>query len=71
MNDDTTHKNSTDDQLAPAGNWSVWRQGDDGNRFLIEAGLSEDVAKHKVAEFESHGHKQLYWATSQQSECGS
>ncbi|WP_417392129.1 hypothetical protein [Gimesia sp.] len=43
--------------------WSVWRQGDDGNRFLIEAGLSEDVAKQKVAEFELHGHKQLYWAT--------
>ena len=34
MNDDTTHKNITDDQLAPAENWSVWRQGDDGNRFL-------------------------------------
>jgi len=49
--------------------WSVWRQGDDGNRFLIEAGLSETVAKQKVAEFESHGHKQLYWATAQQTEC--
>ena len=60
MNNDTLN---TDNNANAQHTWSVWRQGDDGNRFLIEAGLSEDVAKQKVAEFESHGHKQLYWAT--------
>ncbi|QDT40005.1 hypothetical protein Pan241w_00580 [Gimesia alba] len=44
-------------------NWSVWRQGDDGNRFLIEEELSEGAARQMVAEFEARGHKQLYWAT--------
>lgn len=48
------------------GNWSVWRQGDDGNRFLMQEGLSEEVAHQMVADFEARGHKQLYWATQQQ-----
>lgn len=47
----------------PDNNWSAWRQGDDGNRFMIADGLSEEAAKQMVAEFEAHGHKQLYWAT--------
>jgi len=46
-------------------NWSVWRQGDDGNQFLIEDGLSEETAKQMVADFEARGHKQLYWTTQQ------
>lgn len=45
------------------GDWSVWRQGDDGNEVLIESGLSEELAKQMVADFEAHGHKQLYWAS--------
>lgn len=45
------------------GNWSVWRQGDDGNQFLIESGLTEKAAKQMVVDFEAHGHKQLYWAS--------
>lgn len=46
-----------------SGDWSVWRQGDDGNQFLIEEGLSEAAARQMVAEFEARGHKQLYWVT--------
>ncbi|WP_278465242.1 hypothetical protein [Gimesia maris] len=65
MNENTTR---LDHNANTQHTWSVWRQGDDGNRFLIEAGLSEAVAKQKVAEFESHGHKQLYWATQSRSE---
>jgi len=30
---------------------------------MIESGLSEADAKKKVADFEAHGHKQLYWAS--------
>jgi len=42
--------------------WSVWRQGDDGNPFQIEAHLSEADARRRVSHYESLGHKQFYWA---------
>jgi hypothetical protein len=42
--------------------WSVWRQDDNGNRFLVHANLSEPEAKRQVEQFESLGHKQCYWA---------
>lgn len=41
--------------------WRVVRQDDNGNRFLVEAGLTERDARRQVLEFESHGHKQTYW----------
>jgi hypothetical protein len=42
--------------------WRVQRQDDNGNRFNIEAGLSEQQARQLAANFEQRGHKQLYWA---------
>lgn len=42
--------------------WSVWRQDDNANRFLVRAGLSESGARALVDDYERHGHKQLYWA---------
>ncbi len=42
--------------------WEVWRQDDNGNRFQVQAGLSEDRARRLVAELEARGHKQTYWA---------
>jgi UDP-N-acetyl-2-amino-2-deoxyglucuronate dehydrogenase len=42
--------------------WSVHRQDDNGNRFVVQAGLSRQEAERLVAEFESRGHKQVYWA---------
>ncbi|MBN70799.1 MAG: hypothetical protein CME32_16150 [Gimesia sp.] len=62
MNDDTMKKTETVDEPA-AGQWSVWRQGDDGNRFVMAEGLSEAAARQMVAEFEARGHKQLYQAS--------
>lgn len=44
----------------PAG-WSVYRQDDNGNRFLVESHLARPEADRIAAELESHGHKQLYW----------
>lgn len=43
--------------------WTVWRQDDNGNRFVVEAGLTKPQARHLTSELESHGHKQLYWMT--------
>ncbi|MEZ5940458.1 MAG: ankyrin repeat domain-containing protein [Planctomycetaceae bacterium] len=41
--------------------WSVWRQGDDGNAFRMRRKLSKKAAEKVVEEFERRGHKQLYW----------
>jgi hypothetical protein len=43
--------------------WSVWRQDDSGNHFLVEANLTEAQAKSVVADLEARGHKQTYWST--------
>ncbi|MFI6152181.1 SPOR domain-containing protein [Kitasatospora sp. NPDC051170] len=39
----------------------VMRQDDNGNRFLVAAGLERAEAERLAAEFEARGHKQLYW----------
>jgi hypothetical protein len=59
MNDDQTENRDALDTAQ----WSVWRQGDDGNRFVMAEGLSEAAARQMVAEFEARGHKQLYQAS--------
>jgi hypothetical protein len=41
--------------------WEVWRQGDDGNPYLVRGGLTTKEADDLVALYESRGHKQLYW----------
>lgn len=45
--------------------WAVWRQDDSGNRFLVEANLTEERAKRLVGDLESTGHKQTYWCTDE------
>jgi hypothetical protein len=42
--------------------WSVWRQDDNGNLFLVRDGLAEPEALNVVREFEKEDHKQTYWA---------
>ncbi|WTW99448.1 SPOR domain-containing protein [Streptomycetaceae bacterium NBC_01309] len=43
--------------------WQVWRQDDNGARFLIAAYDTEDEARARLAAMEATGghHKQLYW----------
>jgi hypothetical protein len=43
--------------------WTVYRQDDNGNRFVVSSFESEEAAKEHAAELESHGHKQLYWVS--------
>lgn len=50
---------------APAPNWSVWRTDDNGNTFLVRAGLARQEALRLVAEFTARGHKQLYFIERQ------
>lgn len=42
--------------------WTVHRQDDNGNRFVVQKGLTQAEAEQLVAVFEARGHKQLYWA---------
>ena len=41
--------------------WAVHRQDDNGNRFVVRTGLRREEAERLAAEFESRGHKQLFW----------
>jgi hypothetical protein len=47
--------------------WAVWRQDDSGNRFLVEANMTEARARSMVAEFEVRGHKQAYWCSDEKT----
>ena len=54
------HRQAEFDGLSIA---QVWRQGDDGNQMPVDSPTSERAAKCRVAELESHKHKQIYWYT--------
>lgn len=41
--------------------WVVWRQDDNGNRFVVARKASRAEADELAAEMEARGHKQLYW----------
>jgi hypothetical protein len=46
----------------PPPTWAVLRQDDNCNRFIVDTGLTRAQAERLVAEYESLGHKQFYWA---------
>ncbi len=41
--------------------YEVWRQDDNGNRFLVSDGQTYDEASRTLAQFEALTHKQTYW----------
>lgn len=57
---------SSPDSIGPAPvpqqTWAVYRQDDNGNRFVVNTRLRREEAERLVAEFEARGHKQVYWA---------
>ncbi|WP_084315977.1 hypothetical protein [Actinospica robiniae] len=54
---------------APAApSWEVWRQDDNGNRYLVSAHPDVAAARIRVAELESGvAHKQTYWVSERDS----
>ena len=46
----------------PEDRWTVYRIDDNGNTFVVRDHLSQEEAERLVAEYESRGHKQMYWA---------
>ena len=41
--------------------WQVWRQDDNGNRFLVDEFASRDLAERRIAGLTQGHHKQTYW----------
>ena len=56
----------TNRESGPA-TWSVHRQDDNGNRYVVASGLAESDARKLVDEYDARGHKQLYWASCEAS----
>jgi len=41
--------------------FELWRQDDNGNRFLIDAYPDRTTAEKRMTELVRHPHKQIYW----------
>jgi hypothetical protein len=55
------------DDAAATPHWEVWRQDDNGNRYLVSAHPDEAAARRRVAELESGvAHKQTYWVSERE-----
>jgi hypothetical protein len=65
MKDKIPHTKDSNGQTCQP-TWSVWRQDDNGNVFMVKSGLTEAEALRLVAEYEAKGHKQTYWAKESQ-----
>ena len=46
---------------ADASGWELWRQDDNGNRFVIGRFDTANAADAEQRRFEALGHKQTYW----------
>ena len=52
------------DEPPLAGRWEVWRQDDNGNRYLVSGHADEAAAQRRLADLESGViHKQTYWVS--------
>jgi hypothetical protein len=47
--------------MMDASGWELWRQDDNGNRFVIGRFDSVEAAEAEQRRFEALGHKQTYW----------
>jgi len=45
--------------------FELWRQDDNGNRFLIGRYAERSAAEERLAELSRVPHKQVYWITEQ------
>jgi hypothetical protein len=41
--------------------YTVWRQDDNGQKFVVKSGLSKADADELAKTLEARGHKQMYW----------
>ncbi|WP_198170623.1 hypothetical protein [Actinoplanes awajinensis] len=52
------------DENEPPRRWVVWRQDDNGNRYVVARKDSRAEADQLAATMEARGHKQLYWVAA-------
>lgn len=45
--------------------WQLWRQDDNGNRFLVGEYVTRELAEQRLTELTSCQHKQTYWLCQQ------
>ena len=50
--------------------FELWRQDDNGNRFLIDNYKNIAEAEARLAELELVPHRQVYWITECSADCG-
>lgn len=48
--------------------WELWRQDDNGQRFLVARFSCQSEAESQRCSFEEKGHKQLYWVSQSPKE---
>ncbi|SDI74744.1 hypothetical protein [Pseudomonas panipatensis] len=48
--------------MPDARHWRLLRLDDNGNRFVMRRGLSQDEAEALARDYQARGHKQTYWA---------
>lgn len=41
--------------------WRLWRQDDNGNRFLIAEFENREAAERRMEDLSRYPHKQMYW----------
>ena len=41
--------------------WQLWRQDDNGNRFLLGDFATRELAERRMGELTQGHHKQIYW----------
>jgi hypothetical protein len=62
--DGRTHGDDIGPVAAGPGQWIVWRQDDNGNRFEVARRRSRAEAEELAAMMEARGHKQTYWVAA-------
>lgn len=46
----------------PERDWCLLRLDDNGNRFVMRRGLTQEEAEALARDYQARGHKQTYWA---------
>jgi hypothetical protein len=49
--------------------WQLWRQDDNGNRFLVGGFATRELAERRMAELTQGSHKQTYWISAVRESC--
>jgi len=44
--------------------WTVWRQDDNGNQYVVSRHDTQAEAQSVAADLEARGHKQVYWVAA-------